>query len=229
MAKLVDDDYLASPARDTSIKIFRRYIGKVTDAHGAAKLDASAVIGRECFEEWKESRKSSGGDYEKGFQRSLTAHLTRSDGRRPFDPDEEAAVLLVVRARRVWPAFEGTSLKIGQKGFRALGFHEHVDATCAPLASSAGGILSPVRTSPRTLLPSLLQDVPGLSPFSQPAAHGPSALPGHAHKDSDMDIDMCGLSLENDAAVVLDAKPPSPMPELCFSPVLVDEHDATGL
>jgi len=78
-------------------------------------------------------------DPEKTFQRCLStrarrsrepanafaaAHITSSDGRRPFTEAEEDAVLEVVRAKRVWPAFKGTASSIGIKGFRSYGYHE---------------------------------------------------------------------------------------------------------
>jgi len=63
-------------------------------------------------------------DMEKTFQRVLTAHCTGSDGRRPFDPEEEKAILQAIRLKRQWPAFRGSSLTIGLKGFRGIGFHE---------------------------------------------------------------------------------------------------------
>jgi hypothetical protein len=125
----------SSPFQDTSIKIFRRYILKVIDHRGRAQLDAGPVTSRKCFEEWKLSRKAEG-EFEKGFQRSLTAHLTRSDGRKSFDPDEEAAILLIVRQKRVWPAFQGTACQAGIKGFRALGFHERFAAASSQLGTS---------------------------------------------------------------------------------------------
>jgi hypothetical protein len=112
---------------ETSIMIFRRHIQETRDAHGRIHLDASQVTSRECFEEWKEGRRAVGG-FEKEFQRSLTAHLTRSDGRQPFEPDVEAAILQVVRTNEVWPAFLGTDIKIGTKGFRTMGYHEREKA-----------------------------------------------------------------------------------------------------
>jgi hypothetical protein len=113
----------SSPSTETSIRIFRRYIRTSIDAQGQMQLDARAVVGRACFEHWKECHKPSR-DCERGFQRSLTAHLTKSDGRRPFQPDEEAAVLKVLRQKKVWSAFAGTDISIGINGFRAHGFHE---------------------------------------------------------------------------------------------------------
>jgi hypothetical protein len=48
----------------------------------------------------------------------------RSDGRRAFLSDEEAAILRIVRKKKIWPAFEHTSSRVGLKGFRAKGFSE---------------------------------------------------------------------------------------------------------
>jgi hypothetical protein len=97
------------------------------DSGGNSFLDASAVVSGKCFEAWKQKTKPSSDDHEKGFQRALTAHLTRSDGRRPFSPQEEAAVLQVVRQKKVWPAFQGTGFQIDRKGFRSTGFHERFE------------------------------------------------------------------------------------------------------
>jgi hypothetical protein len=48
----------------------------------------------------------------------------RSDGRRSFLPDEEAAILFIIRQKKIWPAFAGTDCRIGLLGFRAVGFNE---------------------------------------------------------------------------------------------------------
>jgi hypothetical protein len=47
----------------------------------------------------------------------------RVDGRSPFNPDEEAAVLYVLRKKRLWPCFPA-HLRIGTNGFRSKGYHE---------------------------------------------------------------------------------------------------------
>jgi len=114
-------------------------------------LDASDVLTEACFAAWLEFR---GGlvpaDGAKTFQRVLTSHVTGapihklplsrpggthnnaqsrarhagSDGRQPFEADEEAAVLAALRVKRVWPAFANGDSSIGRKGFRSYGFHE---------------------------------------------------------------------------------------------------------
>ena len=108
---------------EPSLAVFRRFIRR--DAAGA--LQAEAVLSRDCFESWLRSRNSPPAEAEKTFQRSLTAHVTGSDGRTPFSPQEEEALLKVLRQKRVWPAFQGqgaAELTIGAKGFRSYGFHE---------------------------------------------------------------------------------------------------------
>jgi hypothetical protein len=120
--------------------IFRTYMLFVKLPDQSVVLDASGVVSKACFNEWVATRvvQTSSFDYEKSFQRALTAHLTGSDGRKPFKPEEEEAVLLVVRQKRTWyvcactyapdagqrSAFASTRSTVGQQGFRALGYHE---------------------------------------------------------------------------------------------------------
>jgi hypothetical protein len=163
-------------SRDTSIKIFRRYIKEVADEHGSTRLDASGVISRECYDEWKESRSSEVRhvEQEKGFQRCLTAHLTKSDGRRPFQPEEEAAIIKVLRQKRQWPAFEGTSVKIGQKGFRAMGYNERFKSGPSfdsPREPSPGD-----RLTPRSSMASLPLKSPDQSMFEHDKSPKPASV-----------------------------------------------------
>jgi hypothetical protein len=128
--------------------IFRTYMHFVKLPDQSVVLDANGVVSKACFNEWVATRvvQTSSFDYEKSFQRALTAHLTGSDGRKPFNPEEEVAVLLVVRQKRTWcvcaggaeaeasasstdearqrPAFDPLKCTVGQQGFRALGYHE---------------------------------------------------------------------------------------------------------
>ena len=88
--------------QESSIAVFRRFL-VVTKVHDAiVNVDASRVVSKECYEHWLKTRIGVTNQPEKTFQRALTAHLTGSDGRQAFLPEEEAAILNVVRLKRVW-------------------------------------------------------------------------------------------------------------------------------
>jgi len=108
---------------------FRKYIRRVPDPVDASRdvLDAAEIVSKACYDEWMSAREYDCADHAgKTFQRALTGHISASDGRLPFSPEEEAAILKVIRAKRIWPCFEGSNppLSIGAKGFRSKGFHE---------------------------------------------------------------------------------------------------------
>lgn len=104
----------------TSLTIFRDYLVH-TDM---GEVDASRIHSRECYLAWLEHRRQEESPKEaKRFQRTLSNHLTGVDGRTPFAPEEEAAILLVVRKKERWPCFP-RELSIGCTGFRSLGHHE---------------------------------------------------------------------------------------------------------
>ncbi|KAH9257747.1 hypothetical protein BASA81_004213 [Batrachochytrium salamandrivorans] len=106
----------------SSLRVFRKFIVRHPNpSTGVDVLDASGVISSECFAHWVSTRKRVMNSMEKAFQRSLSAHLTASDGRSPFTPSEEFAILKVVRKKQRWPCFPETETKYGAMGFR---FHE---------------------------------------------------------------------------------------------------------
>ena len=121
-SELVANNLLIFP--ETSIQVFRHFITSVSLPNGTVELDASGIVSKECYDTWLQSRAASPGNPTKVFQRCLTAHITASDGRQSFSPEEERAILRVIREKKVWPAFQGTNITIGGKGFRALGYHE---------------------------------------------------------------------------------------------------------
>lgn len=92
----------------------------------SGKIDASGIVSKECFDSWVASRKENVQHKEKAFRSALLGHLTGRDRRRPFTPEKERAILLVLRQKKVWPCFEGTDLKIGIYGIRKSlqGFNE---------------------------------------------------------------------------------------------------------
>jgi len=131
-----------------SIEIFRAHLTRTRLSDGRERIDAEGVIGAACFQDWLQSRGVGGmrgwphgsdmDNPERVFQRTLTGCLTAADDRRPFDPDEEAAILKTIRVKRVWcvasraracrtthavpsrPAFESATLTIGCKVRRVL-------------------------------------------------------------------------------------------------------------
>ena len=93
----------------------------------------------EAYNDWLNSRGAQvPAEPPKVFQRALSSHLcsfeflaspdTRaagSDGRVSFEPEEEAAILEVLRHKSPWPCFAGTPFaKMGCTGYRSFGFHE---------------------------------------------------------------------------------------------------------
>ena len=108
-------------SRDTSIRVFRRWLIK-----NGTEIDASKVVSKACFDDWCLGRSS--GQLKKGLSRTfesvLKSHIAGSDGRQPFEPDEEAAILKVIRKKQIWPAFIGTEWPIGYRGYRGLSYHE---------------------------------------------------------------------------------------------------------
>jgi len=108
----------------TSMRVFREFIRRVIRVDGTDTLDANDSISRQCYDMWVSTRKTLPPNPEKAFQRSLSAHVTGVDGRVPFTPQEEEAVLKVLRRKERWPCFEDSATRFGLMGFRAKGFHE---------------------------------------------------------------------------------------------------------
>jgi hypothetical protein len=84
--------------------VFRRHFRVVYLPDSTIALDAIKVLSEECFYEWTaaHSAENPNFNYEKAFQRALTAHVTGKDGRKPFYPVEEQAILKVLRQKRAW-------------------------------------------------------------------------------------------------------------------------------
>jgi hypothetical protein len=206
--------------------VFRRFIRREIGPDGNSSLDASAVVGTECFAEWRMNRVGQP-DMERNFQRCLTAHLTKSDGRKPFDPDEEEAVLKVVRHRRTWPAFQGTRHHIGQKGFRVLGFHERNNLEHSQSCSQAIGESGPSRQMTPSNSEECLQPLRhfGLQAQDSTGEHvgpQPETCIGVQQDFTLHKVDSEFWADDSDFASCIDAqvltqRPPSPIPELWLS------------
>jgi len=107
----------------TSIRLFREFLTR----HEDGSVNATRINSTECYQAWIASRKATATEPEKSFQRTLSSHLTAVDGRVPFNREEEEAILKVLRKKERWPCFSHCSIRFGQAGFRALGFHEKRD------------------------------------------------------------------------------------------------------
>ena len=110
----------------TSLEVFRAFIVPSSSAEHEGDLDGSGVVSSECFNLWVSSRgRQTKEDPAKAFRRALVAHLTGTDGRTPFNQEEEEAVLKVIRTRAPWPCFSHlNTTKFSHLGFRSRGFHE---------------------------------------------------------------------------------------------------------
>ena len=104
----------------TSLQILRAFLHVLPDG----TVDASQIHSPQCYAAWLASRGTQPCEAEaRKFQRSLSNHLGGVDGRSPFDPEEEQAIMLVLRRKQCWPCFP-PSYKIGSMGYRSKGFHE---------------------------------------------------------------------------------------------------------
>jgi len=113
---------LEARAGTTSITVFKRHLVPAERPGGDGTAQAGGVTSRECYEDWLCTRSCAPAEPEKTFQRILACTVSGTDGRQPFTPEEEAAVLKQLRVKRVWPAFADTGLAIGIKGFRGCAF-----------------------------------------------------------------------------------------------------------
>jgi len=113
-------DSSARAAVVTSIMVFRKFIERDSDG----TLNALKVLSKECYDEWMAQCRTQANSPEKAFRRALSAHVTGVDGRTPFVPEEEEAVLRVLRRKKIWECFTHTPLTIGKTGYRSKGFHE---------------------------------------------------------------------------------------------------------
>ena len=103
------------------MSFFRNFI---TETNGV--IDASGVISKECYDAWLcvQNFERSSAKTAKLFYRHVTNHVSGIDKRRPFDPDEEAALLKLLRRGKRWPCMENSSQRFGCKPFVGRGFHE---------------------------------------------------------------------------------------------------------
>jgi len=116
-----------------SLDLFMSFVQEFPDPNDPAQtlIDSSEILSLECYESWINTRRSTLKKPEESFRRALTAHVTGADRRRPFPPRIETSLLIELRKQKTWPCFEGRvsknenkPIKIGEQGFRTMGYHE---------------------------------------------------------------------------------------------------------
>jgi hypothetical protein len=104
----------------TPLQLFKSFLFVLPDG----TLDASKIHSRECYLHFLTIRHKVDTDNEvQKFRRTLSNQLSGVDGRTPFLPEEESAILKVLRVKRKWPCVPDHS-PIGVTGFRSKGYHE---------------------------------------------------------------------------------------------------------
>ncbi|CAK9028542.1 Nitrate reductase NADH [Durusdinium trenchii] len=108
---------------------FCKYFQSATNP-GEIKVEAEAIISRDCYEMWLKTRQRALKKPEESFRKTVTAHCTGTDGRKPFPVEVERSILVQLRKQMVWPCFQnrlssrGEKINIGLQGFRGQGYHE---------------------------------------------------------------------------------------------------------
>ncbi|GBG23868.1 Nitrate reductase NADH [Hondaea fermentalgiana] len=118
---------------NSSLDVFMEFCAFYCNRHtGEVYVNASGILTKPCFTKWLETRQGQLKRPEEAFRKTITAHCTGTDGRKPFLREVEAAVLIELRRQNVWPCFadrttaKGDPINIGQHGFRGQGYHENL-------------------------------------------------------------------------------------------------------
>jgi len=148
--------------------------------------------------------------------------LTGSDGRQPFTPEEEAAILTVLRIKRVWPAFAGSGLSIGCKGFRSCGYHEKARTPVAksvtkkrkrpaePVAADVQQAREPSPIPDYRMLDDILDMFATKSPTTKPLSLPPMGAEAAAEHDLAFNVGLHSLLVANNL------EPVTPVPDAPF-------------
>lgn len=112
-----------------SLSVFRSFMGR--DEQGRV-TGVEGLFSRKCLEAWlshrtRETLSPRDETYQESFirfRRSLMAHISGSDGRVPFEPEEEATILAYIRQKDVWTEFTDVLSCSRNYKCRTKGFHE---------------------------------------------------------------------------------------------------------
>lgn len=113
-----------------SLDLFLSFVEEYSDGSGRVVIDTSQILSRACYDAWIKTRRNVLKKPEESFRRALTAHVTGADRRRPFPENVEKSLLTELRKQQTWACFagrqstDGRDCKIGEQGFRTMGYHE---------------------------------------------------------------------------------------------------------
>jgi hypothetical protein len=108
----------------TPLQLLKTFLVPLPDG----TFDASRIHSRECYLQWLANRfhnqtvPDTDSEIRK-FHRALCNHVSGSDGRTPFSPEEEKAILKVLRVKQKWPCVP-EHLPMSFMGNRNRGYHE---------------------------------------------------------------------------------------------------------
>mmetsp|Transcript_18459 Transcript_18459/g.22484 ORF Transcript_18459/g.22484 Transcript_18459/m.22484 type:complete len:265 (-) Transcript_18459:953-1747(-) len=104
---------------ESSFDIFMSFV-RVTNG----QVDCSRLLSSKCYKRWLRTRLREPRKPPESFRRAITAHCRGEDGRRPFPPEVEKSLLKVMRKKRIWSCFRKTDVRIGSRGYQAVGYWE---------------------------------------------------------------------------------------------------------
>lgn len=106
--------------KEKSLVVFESFV--LSDENGV--VNVKELFSKECFNYWLETRSNIPKNPPEAFRKALTSHCAGVDGRKPFSPLIEEALLVELRKKRVWKCFEGTKAKVGLRGLQVKGYWE---------------------------------------------------------------------------------------------------------
>uniref|UniRef100_A0A7S3LQI4 Uncharacterized protein n=2 Tax=Sar TaxID=2698737 RepID=A0A7S3LQI4_9STRA len=121
--------------RTTPYEVFMSFV-KYDDQ---GNCETEHMVSKKCFDTWLATRLSLLRNPEESFRRSLLGHVIGSERRKPFPPDIEESLLIILRKPEVWQCFRGTDCKIGLRGFRNRGYHE-----CLGISGTVSNIMNDI-------------------------------------------------------------------------------------
>lgn len=113
--------------KEKSLLIFESFLSY----DDVGNVDVSPLFTKKCFNYWLSSRANKPKNPPEAFRKALTSHCAGVDGRKPFAPEVERALLVQLRMKRVWECFRDTKSRVGLRGLQIKGFWERTSTDFA--------------------------------------------------------------------------------------------------